>query len=223
MRTGSRKTILLVLFAFISAGSVANANSPTIFEVRQPLAMSGDQPIKKDYYINSGSESGLKPGYVVTVTRRLSLHDKFRNQSVGDLVVPVGRLKIIHTQTGLSVGRMYSLYTRENVPVLDYDFIMVGDRLDLATAKMESPQQKRRKKTIKKKVGATAADRSSASMPPSYRPPVPTAALPKKVAVNKKSPEPMKNEKKKEEKPADKIEQVSKKYRPQPVDGPILQ
>jgi hypothetical protein len=62
-------------------------------------------------------------------------HDPIKNISVGDIRVKVGELEIIHTERLLSVARQVSLETPENRPVLDYEAVMVGDRLDLVSAR----------------------------------------------------------------------------------------
>ncbi len=40
-------------------------------------------------------------------------------------------------QKGISVARLHSEFTRENAPLLEDNFIMVGDRLDMNSATSE--------------------------------------------------------------------------------------
>ncbi|MBX3021069.1 MAG: hypothetical protein KF799_05275 [Bdellovibrionales bacterium] len=126
------KTLSLVLlFAFLPLSAQADL---TIFDVRRTLRMANTDPIYHDYYINGGNESGLSNGMILTVTRKLPLYDNYQNHSAGDLNLKVAKLKIIHVQKGLAVGRLQSEFTRENAPLLEDAFIMVGDSLDLSTA-----------------------------------------------------------------------------------------
>lgn len=106
----------------------------TVFDVRRTLRMSDQDQVLRDYYLNGGQESGLAVGMVVTVTRKLPLYDNYQNRSAGDVHLKVAKLKIIHVQKGLSVGRVQSEFSRENAPLLEDPFVMVGDALDLATA-----------------------------------------------------------------------------------------
>ena len=106
----------------------------TIFDVRKSLPMSDDDKIYRDFYVNGGSEAGLSTGMVITVQRRLPLYDSYQNRSAGDLDLKVAKVKIIHVQRGLAVARLHSEFTRENAPLLEDNFILVGDQLDLATA-----------------------------------------------------------------------------------------
>ena len=109
------------------------AKEAAIFDSRKPVALSKNQETYIDFYINAGLEAGLRRGVLVSVVRSTSLYDAYQNKSPDDLIVPVGQLKIIHAQKGLSVGRIHQVFNRENLPILDYDSIMVGDRLDLST------------------------------------------------------------------------------------------
>jgi hypothetical protein len=106
----------------------------TIFDVRKNLPMSDSDPVYRDFIINGGSESGLSVGMVLTVQRRIPLYDSYQNRSAGDLQLKVARVKIIHTQKGLAVARLHSEFTREGAPLLEENYIMVGDKLDLGSA-----------------------------------------------------------------------------------------
>ena len=124
---------LSFIFAVFLAPLTAYADL-TIFDVRRTLRMSNTDPVYHDYYINGGREAGLTTGMIITVTRKLPLYDNYQNHSAGDLNLKVAKVKIIHVQKGLAVARLQSEFTRENAPLLEDPFIMVGDELDLSTA-----------------------------------------------------------------------------------------
>lgn len=113
----------------------------TIFDVRKNLAMSDTDKVFRDFYVNGGSEAGITRGMIITVQRRLPLYDNYQNRSAGDLDLKVAKIKIIHVQKGLAVGRMHSEFDRGTSPLLEDNFIMVGDRLDLATAVMDKNEK----------------------------------------------------------------------------------
>jgi hypothetical protein len=106
----------------------------TIFDVRKNLPMSDTDKVFRDFYINGGSEAGVSRGMIITVQRRMPLYDNYQNRSAGDLDLKVAKIKIIHAQKGLAVARLHSEFDRGTAPLLEDNFIMVGDRLDLATA-----------------------------------------------------------------------------------------
>jgi len=178
------KWILLVCWSCTAYADLA------IFDMRKNLAMSNSETVYRDFYINGGSESGLSVGMVLTVQRRLPLYDSYQNRSVGDLNLKVAKIKIIHVQRGLAVGRLHVEFTREASPLLEDPFIMVGDRLDLSSASHDK----------KADAGAASTSTSSevAASPgvapvPVSPPPVPAAAAastaPKPVPNNVPLPE----------------------------------
>ena len=124
-------SLMTLMFTF-----VAHAKDATVFDVRRPIAMENDEKPPKDYYINAGANDGLKAGMIVTVERRQSLYDPYQNKSPGDLVVTVGQLRLIHVQGDMSVARLENIDGRQNLPTIEFEAVMVGDKVDLASAKM---------------------------------------------------------------------------------------
>ncbi len=136
----------LTFLAFLLLASfVANADL-TIFDVRRSLPMANDEKAIRDFYVNGGSEQGLQAGMVIIVQRRSPLYDSYSNRSAGDLDVRVARVKIIHVQRGLAVARLHSEFSRDNVPLLEDNFIMVGDRLDIGSATYDKSDKDKSKK-----------------------------------------------------------------------------
>ncbi len=137
---------LLVSFIIVAAFQFQEvfAENLLVFDVKKNLKLKDSDPQYKDLYINGGEEYGLRPGMLVTVYRKVSMYDTLRNKSAGDVKIYVGRVKIIHVQNGLSVGRTHSQLSRRKLPIVDYESIMVGDRLDMDTAEMDRGKPKKR-------------------------------------------------------------------------------
>ena len=127
--------ILLFVGSFLLS-NLCEAKDVTVFDVRRPLAMENNENPEKDYFFNAGSNDGLKKGMLVVVTRRQALYDQYLNKSPGDLVVPVGLLRIIHVQPDMSVARLESLQSRKHTPNVEFEAVMVGDKIDLSSARM---------------------------------------------------------------------------------------
>lgn len=137
------KTIKLPLLFFLFSGLEVQVQAAekeaVVIEVRKNIALSKNDKVYKNFFINGGGKLGLKKGMIVDVLRRLPMHDPIKNISVGDLRVKVGELEIVQGDEYLSVGKLVSSENPENRAVLDYDAVMVGDRLDLASVR-ESKQ-----------------------------------------------------------------------------------
>ncbi len=121
-----------------SLNAWAQSEEITVFDMRKTLALSDNEPTYRDYYLSKGFNVGLKPGMIVTVKRKMPLYDSIHNRSAGDLSVAVARVKIIHCERNLAVARLYADFSRESLPALEDNFIMIGDQVDLATATTES-------------------------------------------------------------------------------------
>jgi hypothetical protein len=120
----------LILFSFM--GFEAMARDLTVFAIQRNLQLSDKDPIFHDYYLDGGSEYGLRAGQIVTVERRIPLHDLTRNRPLGDMHLPVAQLKIIYVQQGPSVARLQKLYSDNNRPLIDYNAVMIGDSISTA-------------------------------------------------------------------------------------------
>lgn len=140
------RSLKQIIFVYIGLSccfqSVTLAKNLIIFDVRKNLQMTRNEPVYRDYYINGGRSSGIRPGMVISVSRRVSMYDTYSNSSPGDLQVIVGKIKVIHAQETVSVARLASMATREKLPLIDIEAIMVGDQLEMDTAEMDRGSHK---------------------------------------------------------------------------------
>ncbi len=122
-----------------SAGklSTAHAEDFSIIEVKRNIQMSETDPVARDYYINAGSQQGLKNNMVLSVYRRVPVRDPSGGQTLGDVQMPVGQLKVLFLQDRLAVAREYQLKDFEEAPVLDQKGVMIGDKVQLEGAFIE--------------------------------------------------------------------------------------
>ena len=160
-----------------------------IFDVRKNLKMSDTDLVYHDYYISGGSDRGLTEGQVLTVARKLPLYDSYQNHAVGDLQLKVAKVKLIHVQKSLSVARLQSEFERENAPVLEDNFIMVGDVLDLTGAGSSSTAATGEAKAAESAAAAPAAPKNPpVTTPPSAKTERPVAQISvNSVSVSPKS------------------------------------
>lgn len=117
--------------------SVAQAADASIIEVRRNITLSEQDPVYKDYYINAGEAAGFKKNMIVFVKRKIAVKD-LAGKPYGDIETKIGQLKIIHTESKISVGREYKLIPREQEVMLDQVGIMLGDSVDLKEATVEA-------------------------------------------------------------------------------------
>lgn len=140
---GEKFALIPIFSLLIFFSSLSSAQDLSIFDSRRAIAMGKDEKTYRDFYINGGIEHGVKPGMILTVKRRITLYDSYRANSPIEMMVDVGKVKIIHTQKGLSVARLYSKFSRRDRTILENDFIMVGDKIDMSSALMETQVQRK--------------------------------------------------------------------------------
>lgn len=122
--------------------NVANGLSgPLIFDVRRSLPLEPNEPVYKDFYINAGPEAGFKKGVYISVVRPLPIHDPIQNKQQGTLNVPVGHLLVIHVDRGITVARLQDELGDEERPTLEFEGVMVGDKIDLASMTTTAPKR----------------------------------------------------------------------------------
>lgn len=141
----ARLCLALTLLLFISTVHLPLGADLTIFDVRKNLAMSDNDPTYRDFMINGGTEAGLTTGMVLTVQRRIPLYDSYQNRSAGELQLKVAKIKIIHVQRGLAVARLHAEFTREGTPILEDNYLMVGDHVDISSASSDRGDKSEKK------------------------------------------------------------------------------
>ena len=154
---GIRRLVVLATLALsVSIPLAASAETLLIFDMRKSLPLESDEVPTREFYVNGGPESGLRPGMFVRVIRSLPVHDPIGNKAQATMTVPVGVLKVIHSERGISVARPHSELGDDERPTLEYEGVMIGDKLDLSSATMDEPKAGRRKPARKSAAAAAA-------------------------------------------------------------------
>lgn len=127
------KACILMMATWILPATL-QANEIRIIETRRNIPLTDAEPRYMDFYLNGGSENGVKKDQVVKVIRRTPIRNAQGTEEFGSLQIPVGELRIIFVDSRTSVGRMYKVYDREELPIIDSLALMIGDMIDLSGA-----------------------------------------------------------------------------------------
>lgn len=138
---------------------LASAADIRIVDAKRNIQMYEDEPVVRDFYLSGGSETGLKENLVVEVRRKINVRDSTGTQSLGDLNLPVGRLKILWAQNGLSLAREYERPEGQERAVFDQLGLQIGDRIELKGAFID------KKKSSVKRSPSSTSERESALVP----------------------------------------------------------
>lgn len=142
--------ILIFLFVF-----QASAEDVQIVKIKKNLQLDNKDPVYKDYFINAGTDNGIKSNMSFEVFRKEAINDQYQSSSRGGtILLPVGRIKIIYSQTKLSVGRLLSLNKAKSSPLIDTQGFMVGDVLNLESVEQLGEKPPKTEKKVNKRVNA---------------------------------------------------------------------
>lgn len=160
------KALLTYILVF-SSYTAAQANDMYIVDVRRNITLAEDEPVYKDFYINTHGQD-LKKNLVITAVRKINIRDASGANAIGEITVPVGQLKVIATYDRVAVAREYKLLSREDLPMLEQIGIMTGDQIDLAGSFVDNK---------KRKPASTAPVTNPVAAPQPASPPVDSAKI----------------------------------------------
>jgi hypothetical protein len=138
------KTLFAILFLSTISAFAAEIS---VIDVRRNIPLGDAEESYKDFYLNAGSDDGLKKNLVVTVVRSMAIRDATGAQSFGDIAIPVGQLKIIAVYPKVSVAREYKLLSRDDNAMLEQTGIMNGDIIDTKNSFVARNSQNRKPAT----------------------------------------------------------------------------
>ena len=121
--------ILIIYFGFGAFHpTLAGAEEYSVYQVFRPIDLGEtDHTPPKDIFINMGSNQGIKKGSVLDVYRKISSFDNLTERLVGDHMIPVGKIKVIHSDEKTAIARVDRFVSVEQEPALLPQAIMIGD------------------------------------------------------------------------------------------------
>jgi hypothetical protein len=104
------------ILAFLFTLSLkSNSEEISIFEVKRNIPLSDSDPIFRDFYLKNDDSKSLKKNLVVQVTRKITLRDSAGSQVIGEIMAPVGQLKIIAVYGRIAVAREFPLFWKRKL------------------------------------------------------------------------------------------------------------
>ena len=120
----------IFVLAVLVASTRSKADELAIFEVRRNIPLSDTDPVYKDFYVKGAETGKIKKNQIFTVTRKVTMRDASGSQVMGEIQAPVGQLKIIAVYGKIAVAREVKIFTREDLPMIDNPWFMIGDSLE---------------------------------------------------------------------------------------------
>lgn len=133
----SQKYILLYMVSLIGiilpAPLSLAAPDNIVFGMKTEIAMSTTDTPRKDYYMNIGLSQGVKQGTILDVFRSVTTTDDINSRSAQNIVFKVGKVKVIHAENDISVGRIVDILPPNEVPIGAFPTVVIGDRVAVST------------------------------------------------------------------------------------------
>ncbi len=99
-----------------------------VYSIYRGLDLGGDEEKpQKDYYVNMGTNQGIRVGAVLDVLRRVPTFDTVQEKLYRDVTFPIARLRVIHAETTAAIARLEKILPAEKTPAVTPRAVMVGD------------------------------------------------------------------------------------------------
>ena len=130
MRLSCLKTFMTLLLLALSMQTYARDH--LIFSVAEDIPMGWKDDInRRNYYVNMGSEHGIKKGTTLTVFRTVSKRNPYDNKKRVNYRIPIGTLEVIHAEDTSAIGSLKKLYKTAKDPLFEINSFMIGDAVEV--------------------------------------------------------------------------------------------
>ncbi len=119
----------LACFYWMSTGiAQALSDDSIVYSVQKSFDLGeANEEMVKDFYINLGTNNGIRVGTVLEVSRKTPSYDLTSQKLYKDIQFSFARLKVIHAEKDACIARLERLYPIEKTPVVNPRAVLVGD------------------------------------------------------------------------------------------------
>lgn len=119
---------VLFMIALTFTASMAIAKDYVIYSISQDIPMGNkDEIIRKNFYVDMGSNQGVKKGSVLDVYRVVSVLDPYESKKRFNHRIKIGEVKVLHAEDSSAIGILNKLEEGAETPVFEVGKMMIGD------------------------------------------------------------------------------------------------
>ena len=119
---------VFVIMNILAFSATSLAEEFNVYQVYRAVDLGeSDVSPPKDIFINMGSQQGIKKGSILDVYRKISSFDNLTQKHMGDSMIPVGRVKVIHVDDKIAIARADKFVSVDQEPALLPQAVMIGD------------------------------------------------------------------------------------------------
>jgi len=124
---------LLLILMTLTFSQAIWARSYVIFSMNQDLNMGiEEKPTRKNYFVNMGSNQGVKKDTVLDVYRIISIQNPYDNKKRVNYKVKIGELKVLHSSEDAAIAFVSEYLPKEETPIFELDQFMIGDHVAIS-------------------------------------------------------------------------------------------
>lgn len=102
-----------------------------IFSIAQDIPMGiQDEVRQKNFYVNMGSQQGLRPGVILGVYRTISRLDPFAENKRHRYQVKIGELEVLHAESDTAIATFAGMSKDPRI-YTEINALMIGDRVQV--------------------------------------------------------------------------------------------
>lgn len=130
MKFSCKKNLLFLTALLFSLNLMARDH--LIFSVVEDLPMGNDNEVlRRNYYINAGSNQGITNGTTLDVYRVISKANPYNNKKRINYKIPIGQLEVIHSEDDSAVTYIKKLNMNVKDPIFEINSFMIGDHVSV--------------------------------------------------------------------------------------------
>jgi len=119
---------ILFIIALTFTASMAIAKDYVIYSIAQDLPMGNKGEIlRKNFYVDMGTNQGLKKGSLLDVYRVVSVLDPYESKKRFNHRIKIGEVKILHAEDSSAIAVLNKLEENDETPVFEIGKMMIGD------------------------------------------------------------------------------------------------
>lgn len=122
----------MAMTAFIFTASMGFARDYIIYSIAQDIPMGVEnEVVKKNYYMNIGSNQGVQEGSILDVFRLISRLDPYESKKRYNYRVKIGEIEVLHSEDNAAIGHLKGIRSDQRAPFFEVGQFMIGDHVNV--------------------------------------------------------------------------------------------
>lgn len=117
---------IIILSFILTLPSFAREHLIYSIDEEIPMGYENEKP-KRNYYVNIGSNQGVKAGTTLDVFRIISKSNPYDNLKRINYKVKIGELEVLHSDDHAAIGSLKQIKVGIKDPLFEISSFMIGD------------------------------------------------------------------------------------------------